>query len=94
MAQQEKNPPTMRETWVWSLGWKDPPEKGKATHSSILAWKIPWMVQSMRLQSQIPLSDFHLPTYSPSAKILLPPTQGNPMGWGVARRQQSPGHQG
>ena len=32
----------MRETWVWSLGWEDPPEKGKATHSSILAWRIPW----------------------------------------------------
>ena len=36
-----KNPPTMRETWVQSLGWEDPLEKGKATHSSILAWRIP-----------------------------------------------------
>ena len=34
----------MRETWVQSLGWEDPLEKGKATHSSILAWKIPWTV--------------------------------------------------
>jgi len=33
-----KNPPAMRETWVWSLGWKDALEKGMATHSSILAW--------------------------------------------------------
>ena len=36
-----KNPPAMRETWVWSLGWDDPLEKGKVTHSSILAWRIP-----------------------------------------------------
>ena len=34
----------MRETWVQSLGWEDPLEKGKATHSSILAWRIPWTV--------------------------------------------------
>ena len=40
VAQLVKNP-TMRETWVWSLIWEDPPEKGKATHSSILAWRIP-----------------------------------------------------
>ena len=38
------------ETWVQSLGWEDPPEKGKATHSSILAWRIPWSVQSMGSQ--------------------------------------------
>ena len=36
-----KNPPAMWETWVQSLAWKDPLEKGKATHSSILAWRIP-----------------------------------------------------
>ena len=39
-----KNPPAMWETWVRSLGWEDPLEKGKATHSSILAWRIPWTV--------------------------------------------------
>ena len=39
-----KNPPAMQETWVWSLGWEDPLEKGKATHSTILAWRIPWTV--------------------------------------------------
>ena len=38
------NPPVMRETWVQSLGWEDSLEKGKATHSSILAWRIPWSV--------------------------------------------------
>ena len=44
VAQLVKNPPTMRETWVQSLGWEDSLEKGKATHSSILAWRIPWTV--------------------------------------------------
>ena len=39
-----KNPPAMRETWVRSLGWEDTLEKGKATRSSILAWRIPWTV--------------------------------------------------
>ena len=42
VAQLVKNPPAMRETWVQSLGWEDPLAKGKATHSSILAWRIPW----------------------------------------------------
>jgi len=42
VAQLVKNLPAMRETWVRSLGWKDPLEKGKATHSSVLAWRIPW----------------------------------------------------
>ena len=42
VAQLVKNLPAVQETWVWSLGWKDPLEKGKATHSSILAWRISW----------------------------------------------------
>ena len=50
VAQLVKNPPAMRETWVRSLGWEDPLEKGKATHSSILAWRIPWTVSPMGLQ--------------------------------------------
>ena len=41
MAQSVKNPSVMRETWVQSLGWEDPVEKGMATHSSSLAWRIP-----------------------------------------------------
>ena len=41
VAQLVKNPPVMRETWVRSLGWVDPLEKGMATGSSILAWRIP-----------------------------------------------------
>ena len=46
-----KNPPTMQETQVWSLGWEDPLEKEMATRSSILAWKIPWMKGPGGLQS-------------------------------------------
>ena len=42
VAQLVKNPPAMQETWAQSLGWEDPLEKGTATHSSILAWRIPW----------------------------------------------------
>ena len=42
VAQLVKNLPAMQETWVRFLGWEDPQEKGKATHSSILAWRIPW----------------------------------------------------
>ena len=41
VAQTVKNPPEMRETWIRSLGWEDPLEKGMAIHSSILAWRIP-----------------------------------------------------
>ena len=52
-----KNRPTMRETWVRSIGWEDPLEEGMATHSRILAWRIPWTeepggLQSMGSQSQ------------------------------------------
>ena len=43
VAQMVKNLPAMRETWVWSLGWEDALEKGAATHSNILAWRIPWI---------------------------------------------------
>ena len=43
-ASKVKNRPAMWETWVRSLGWEDPLEKGTATHSSILAWRIPWTV--------------------------------------------------
>ena len=46
-----KNPPTVQETWVQSLGWDDPLEKRMATHSSMLAWRIPWTEEPGRLQS-------------------------------------------
>ena len=58
-----KRLPTTRETWVQSLGWEDLLEKEMASYSSILAWKIPWTeepvrLQSMGLQSRTRLSDF------------------------------------
>ena len=52
VAQLVKNPPAIWETWVQFLGWEDPLEKGKTVHSSILAGRIPWTVQSMGSQSQ------------------------------------------
>ena len=63
VAQMANNPPAMQETWVRSLSWEDPLEKGMATHSSILAWRIPWTeesdgLQSMGLQSWMQLSNF------------------------------------
>ena len=50
VAQLVKNPPAMWETWVQSLGWEDPLEKGKATHSSILTWRIPQTIRSLGSQ--------------------------------------------
>ena len=63
-AQTIKNLFAMQETWVWSLSRKDPLEKEMATHSSILAWRIPWteepgVLQSMGSQSKTRLSDKH-----------------------------------
>ena len=51
VVQMVRSLPTMRETWVRSLGWEDPLEKEMASRSSILAWKIPWMEEPGRLQS-------------------------------------------
>ena len=51
MAQLVKNPPAMRDTWIRSLGWEDPLEKGMATHSSILAWGIPRTEEPSGLQA-------------------------------------------
>ena len=58
VVQTVKNLPAMQETQVQSPGWEDPLEKGIATHSSILAWRIPWTTQSMGLQ-RVRLSNFH-----------------------------------
>ena len=51
MAQMVKNMPEMRETWVRSLSWEDPLEKGMESHFSILAWRIPWTEEPEQLQS-------------------------------------------
>ena len=61
VAQLVKNLPVMRETWVQSLGWEDPLEKGMAPHSCILAWRIPWTVYSPWGHKEwTQLRDFHL----------------------------------
>ena len=85
VAQRLKHLPAMWETWVWSLGREDPLEKEMATHSSILAWRIPWTeelggLQSTGSQSRTWLSDFTF-TFQPSwrrlmAKELIPPRLG------------------
>ena len=57
VAQLAKNPPAMREIWVWCLGWEDPQEKGKATHSNILAWRVsPWGHKESDTAEQLSLS--------------------------------------
>ena len=67
MAQILKNLPAMQETWVQSLGWEDPLEKGTVTHSSILAWRIPmdrrawWAAVHGVAESQARLSNFPFP---------------------------------
>ena len=52
VSQTAKNLPAMQETWVQSLGWEDPREEEKTTHSGILAWRIPWTEEPGRLQSR------------------------------------------
>ena len=64
MAQLVKNPPVVRETRVWSLDWKDPLEKGKATHSGILA-------RSMGSQSRTRLSDFHFQPFNLRCLLMI-----------------------
>ena len=51
MAQLVKNLPATQETQFWSLGWEDPLEEGMATHSNVLAWRIPWTEEDGELQS-------------------------------------------
>ena len=55
-AQLVKNLPAIWETWVRSLGWEDPLEKGTAAHSSILAWKIPWGRKELDMAARLSLS--------------------------------------
>ena len=79
-----KNPPAVQEMQVRSLGWKDPLEEERATHSSILAWEIPWTEEPGRLQptgSQTVGHDL-------STKLLLlftlqHPLAGSPLGWAL-----------
>ena len=61
VAQTVKNPPAIRDTWVWSLDWEVPLEKGMATYSSILAWRIPWTEATVHgvAKDQTQLINFH-----------------------------------
>ena len=71
----------MQETWVQSLGWEDPLEKGKATHSSSLAWRIPWTVHGIA-KSRTRLSDFHFPLTSHfGAALVAQPVKRLPAMW-------------
>ena len=54
VAQLEKNLLAMQETWIQSLSWEDPLEKGMTTHFNILAWRIPWTEDPGELQSMVP----------------------------------------
>ena len=64
VAQLVKNPPAMWESWVRSLGWKDPLENRKGTQSCILAWRIPWTTVHRIAKSQTQLSNFHFNSIS------------------------------
>ena len=57
VARLVKNPPAMWETWVRSLDWEGILEKGKATHSSILAWRIPWTVYSPWCHKELDITE-------------------------------------
>ena len=94
VAQLVKNRPAMRETWAASLGWEDPLEKGMATHSSILAWKIPWTEEPFGIQSMESQRVRHDWEFKPSTslwgkgkselKVCLRPSQHL---WAGQRRQ-------
>ena len=79
-AQMVKNPPAIRETWVQSLNWEDPLEKGKATHSSILDWRIPWTEEPGRLYSPWGHKESDTTAAAAAAKLLQScPTQCDPI---------------
>ena len=73
VAQTVKSLPEMQETQIQSLGWEDPPEKVIATHSIILAWRIPWTEEPGGLQSmsQIQLATEHAVVHHPSSFLTL-----------------------
>ena len=57
VAQTVKNLPAVQETWVQSLGWEDPLEKGMETHSSVPAWRIPWTEKPGELQAELEMTE-------------------------------------
>ena len=60
VAQLVKNLPTMRKIWVRILGWKDPLERGMVTHSTILAWRIPWGHKELDRTEQLSLPPWYM----------------------------------
>ena len=70
MAELVKNLPVMWEIWVLSLDWEDPLEKGKATDSSILAWRIPWTVCPWGCKESDPTERLSLLTHSQSPELV------------------------
>ena len=71
MAKLVKNPPAMWETWVRSLGWEGPLEKGMPTHSSILAWRIPWGHKESDMTERLSIHFTSLHMYRGSMKICI-----------------------
>ena len=90
---KKKYLPAMWETWVWSLGQEDPLEKEMATHSGILAWRIPWRekpgrLQSIGLQSQTWLRDYRMPRKISLRRWHLGRDLDGKMGWSRACREE------
>ena len=77
VAQLVMNPPAMRKTWVRSLGWEDALEKGKATLSSILAWRILWTTVHGVTKNQTQLSDFQGETQFKMMMLVGPVSHGH-----------------
>ena len=83
VAQLVKNPPAMQEAWVQSMGWEDPLEKGKASHSSILAWRIPGL-QRVR-EAQEYWSGYPIPS---PADLLHPGMELGCTNWAIRETQK------
>ena len=77
VAQLVKNSPAMEESWVQSLGWGDSLEKGKATHSSIMTWRIPWTTVHGVTKNQTQLSDFQGETQFKMMMLVGPVSHGH-----------------
>ena len=97
VAQMVKNPPAMWETWVPFLGWEDPPEKGAATYSCMLAWRTPSTVQAMGTDDQKQITDIDLVHANAAEEIQASYGNGNadPGGNGglVLQKQAQNGYQ-
>ena len=89
VAQRLKPLPAMWETWVRCLGWEDPLEKEMATHSSILAWRIPWMEEPGGLQSTESQRVRHDFTFTLWEKAMG--THSSTLAWKIPRTEEPGG---